>query len=103
MAAGQYPRQMSGTFVVKCCKLSWLDHVCHHDMLPKIILRGRVDSSRRRDDRVNHGGTTSRNGRMYRPVIVVVACESQATEIDGRSVIRGVCRIPPTTLLRHRN
>ena len=29
-------------------KLSWFSHVCRHDTLPKIILQGTVDSSRRR-------------------------------------------------------
>ena len=35
-------------WTVKRRQLSWLDHVCRHDMLPMIILQGYVDERRRR-------------------------------------------------------
>ena len=42
----QSPRRTSGVPVdnAKCCKLSWVVHVCRHDTMPQ----GTVDGSRRR-------------------------------------------------------
>ena len=41
-------RQELLLLTVKRRKLSWFDHVCHHDTLLKVILQGTVDGSRRR-------------------------------------------------------
>ena len=41
-------RQERLLLTVRRHKLSWLDHVCHHNTLPKIILQGTMDDSRRR-------------------------------------------------------
>ena len=45
---GQYLHLTSGGFTFNLHSLSWFSHVCRHDTLPKIILRGTVDGSRRR-------------------------------------------------------
>ena len=39
-------RQELSLSTVKCRKLSWFSHVCLHDTLPKIALRGKVYGSR---------------------------------------------------------
>ena len=74
MAIGQYPRRTSGNFIVKHCKLSWFDHVCRHDTLPKIAPVETVGGSGRQ----NLAGATSTNGQTsqcYR------CCTLQTTEI----------------------
>ena len=51
MATGQYPRRLSGAFLLltdEHCKLSQFGHVCHHDTLLSIILQGTVDARRHR-------------------------------------------------------
>ena len=66
MVTGQYPRQTSAAFrllsTVNRRKLSWFGVVCRHDTLSNIMLQGAVDGIRRKEDRVNHGGNTSRHG-----------------------------------------
>ena len=48
--SGRYPRRKSGVLLstVKRRNLSRFGHVCRHDTLPKIMLQGTVDGSRRR-------------------------------------------------------
>ena len=50
MTTGQYPLRMSETFILnrRASQVTWFGHICHHDMLPKMILRGTVDGSRLR-------------------------------------------------------
>ena len=50
MATGQYPRRTSGASTVnrQASQAIMVQHVCHHNTLPKIILQGTVDGSRRR-------------------------------------------------------
>ena len=45
---------------VKRRKSSWFGHGCRHDILPEIILQ-RTMLGVALEDRVNYGGTTSRN------------------------------------------
>ena len=47
----------------KRCKLLWFGHICSHNTLPKIILRGTVDVVAE-EDCVKSGGKTSRNGQV---------------------------------------
>ena len=49
--------------LLKHRKLSWFDHVCHHDTLPKIIQWTDVVAE---EIRINHGRITIRNGRTSR-------------------------------------
>ena len=51
---------------IKRPRLSWFGNVCCHDTLPKIILQGSVDGTRRRGSLVNHGWTTSTNRQASR-------------------------------------
>ena len=65
---------------VKRRKLSWFDHVCHHDTLPKIILHGCVDTIK------------EWTGQS-------MCCRGQASMSGHHS--DGICRGTPTTPGRH--
>ena len=60
---------------VKRRKLSWFGHVGRHDMLPKIILQGTVDCSRRRGN--PRKSLTSKNGQAS---LCRHCCASQTIE-----------------------
>ena len=63
------------TVNVKRRKLSWFGYVCRHDTLPKIILQGTVDSSRRR----------GRPRKSWKDNIRERTGQSRMTEVDGQS------------------
>ena len=67
---------------VKRRKLQWFGHVFRHDMLPKIMLRVIVNAiGAAAEDRINHPGTTTRNGQASR---CRHCCALRMTEVDGQ-------------------
>ena len=72
-------------------KLSLFGHVCHHKTLPNIILHGTCIGANvvvAEEDRLNHGGTTSRNGQASHSRRCF---PSQTTEVDERPLGGGRC------------
>ena len=78
---------------VKRRKLPWFGHICHHNELSKIILYGRVDDDRRRENRINHLG-------QHQVMVIVVAHRRRQKSANGHCSA-GVCRSTPTTPGRH--
>ena len=88
MAKHQYPRRTSGTFIVKCQapQLIIVRPCLPSRYAAKVTMQGTEDGIVvAEEDRVNHGGTTSRNGQASH---CRRCCASQITEVDGRSLQR---------------
>ena len=84
---------------VFCYKLSWFGHVYHNDMLPKIILQGTADDSRRTGIPRK---SWKDNTEIDRPVTVVVAPNQREQKLMGNNHHSGgVCPSTPTTHGRH--
>ena len=80
MAAGQYPRWTSATFIFNRRKLSWF---CRHDTLPKSYFTEQRMAVVANEDHANHVRTYQ---GMERPVIVVGAAHPRRQKYQNFGV-----------------